>query len=262
METKAKRETKEDAAPAEAAPAEAAPAIDTEKESEPKAAQPAADKKADEQAGEAPQEKTAAKKKPTGWPKLGGSKKRKAAKQKEETKALQDRLLRLQADFENFRKRTLREKTELYKNANEDIMLELLPVLDHVELALDAAEKHGADPAFMEGFRLVGEQLSSALGKFGLKAIETDTLPFDPNCHEAVSHLPSAEVDEGHIMAVARRGYRLGDQRVLRAAQVVVSSGAPEAATPKVAATEKAPPAGTDQAPESKKSDGEAVAEA
>lgn len=183
-------------------------------------------KKADASGGKAAAKRSPEKKKTGAWAKLGGGKK-KTGKRKDEAKALQDRMLRLQADFENFRKRMLREKNELFRTANEDLMLELLPVLDHVDFALGAAEQHGADPAFMEGFKLVGEQLRSALGKFGLKAIEAEGMAFDPNCHEAISQLPSKDVPEGGIMAVARRGYTLGDQHVLRAAQVVVSSGGP-----------------------------------
>ena len=94
----------------------------------------------------------------------------------DETEALNGRLLRLQADFENFRKRTLREKGELYRRANEEIMLELLPVLDHLDLALDAAADHGADEALIQGFRLVSDQMLSVLRKFGLEPIDADSL--------------------------------------------------------------------------------------
>ncbi|MBN1674143.1 MAG: nucleotide exchange factor GrpE [Kiritimatiellae bacterium] len=142
----------------------------------------------------------------------------------EDIEALKNRLLRLQADFDNFRKRTLREKDELYQRANEDIMLELLPVLDHLELGLQAAREHHAAPAFVEGLQMVGDQLLGALKKFGLTPIETDCRPFDPEEHEAVSYLPSPERAEGQILVETRKGYRLG-QRLLRAAQVVVSSG-------------------------------------
>jgi molecular chaperone GrpE len=137
-----------------------------------------------------------------------------------------ERYLRLHADFENFRKRVLREKDELYSRANEDIMQELLPVLDHLEMALAAAEGREDDPV-VEGFRLVGEQLSGVLKKFGLSAIDTDGCEFDPNLHEAILHMPSEEVSENHIVSDARRGYMLGN-RLLRASQVVVSSGAPD----------------------------------
>jgi molecular chaperone GrpE len=143
---------------------------------------------------------------------------------------LQEQLLRLRADFDNFRRRTLREKNALYQRANEDLMEELLPVLDHLELALAAAAEHKTDDAVTEGFRLVSEQLISALGKFGLERLDAEDGVFDPNIHEAVSHLPSGDVDEGHIMAQTRRGYRLGS-RLLRAAQVVVSSGLPSGGT-------------------------------
>lgn len=139
---------------------------------------------------------------------------------------LEDRLLRLQADFDNFRKRTLREKEDLYRRANEDILLELLPVLDHLELAFRAAESDGKEHPVIQGFHLVAEQLRAALRKFGLEQVDASDA-FDPNVHEAVQHLPSKEVEEGHVMVQLRSGYTLGS-RLLRAAQVVVSSGPPE----------------------------------
>jgi molecular chaperone GrpE len=151
-----------------------------------------------------------------------------ARKAKEAAEADRDRLLRLQADFENFRKRTIRERNETYRRANEDLMEEVLPVLDHMELALDAAQKHAADEAIVEGFRLVSEQLRAALGKFGLTPIDATEAEFDHNIHEAISHLPSPDVPENHVIAMTRRGYKLGDA-LLRAAQVVVSSGDPSA---------------------------------
>jgi len=141
---------------------------------------------------------------------------------------LKDRLLRLQADFDHFRKRTLREKSAIYRNANEDFMLALLPVLDHLELALNAVAEHGADEAFLEGFKLVSDQMISILERFGLNSIDAVEGAFDPNLHEAISHLPSETVPANEIVTQVRRGYRLGE-RVLRAAQVVVSSGTPRA---------------------------------
>ena len=143
-----------------------------------------------------------------------------------EVEQLRDRLLRLQADFDNYRKRVQREKNELYRRANEDIMMELLPVLDHLDIALEAAETHDAPDAFVEGFRLVSEQLVAALGKFGLKPVDAEGEAFDVNLHEAVSHLPSPDVPEEHVMNQVRRGYKLSDF-LLRPAQVVVSSGPP-----------------------------------
>ncbi|NQT91356.1 MAG: nucleotide exchange factor GrpE [Lentisphaerae bacterium] len=138
--------------------------------------------------------------------------------------ALEEQLLRLRADFDNFRKRTLREKGEIYSRANEEIMLEMLPVLDHIDLALAAAHEHGTAGAVVEGFRLVAEQFRAVLGKFGLAVVDAEGLLFDPNLHEAVSHLASADVPEDVVMTQVRRGYRLGEM-LLRPAQTVVSSG-------------------------------------
>jgi molecular chaperone GrpE len=140
-----------------------------------------------------------------------------------------DRLLRLQADFDNYRKRMMREKADIYRRANEDIMEELLPVLDHLELALAAVAGADQHDSLAKGFKLVGEQLLTVLSKFGLTPIETSSgVPFDPNVHEAILHMPAAEVPENGIVSRTRAGYMLGGQ-LLRAAQVVVSSGAPEA---------------------------------
>lgn len=136
-----------------------------------------------------------------------------------------DKYLRLMADFDNFRKRTIRERLELYQRANEDIIEEILPVLDHVDLALNSAVEHKTDSAVVGGFRLVAEQLMSAMKKSGLSPIDVvEKAAFDPSIHEAISHLPSDTVPENAVIAQVRRGYMLGG-RMLRATQVVVSSG-------------------------------------
>lgn len=140
----------------------------------------------------------------------------------EENEQLRDRMLRLQADFDNFRKRQLRERTETVRRATEHLMLELLPVCDHLEMALEAAERQN-DP-LAEGVKLVFEQLRQVLERASLQAVEADGVEFDPNLHEAVAHIPSEEVPENHIIQQTRRGYRLGE-KLLRPAQVVVSSG-------------------------------------
>lgn len=147
-----------------------------------------------------------------------------AAEESEAQPGFEERFLRLQADFDNFRKRTLREKEDLYKRANEDIMSELLPVLDHLELALTSAGESHADDALVKGFALVGDQLKQSLKKFGLTPIEVENVDFDPNVHEAILHMASEEVPENGIVSQTRAGYMLG-KRVLRAAQVIVSSG-------------------------------------
>jgi molecular chaperone GrpE len=161
----------------------------------------------------------------------GGKRKKAEAPSKqaaaESPDVLNERLLRLQADFDNFRKRTLRERDELYRRANEDLMEALLDVLDHLDLALKSAEEHNESGAVVDGFKLVAGQMADTLGKFGLKPIDTAGEEFDPHLHEAVSHLPSDDVAENGVMAEVRRGYLLGE-RLLRAARVVVSSGAAE----------------------------------
>jgi len=142
---------------------------------------------------------------------------------------LADRLLRLQADFENFKKRTRRERSELVRRAAEELMTELLPILDHFELGFENASNHEANPAVVEGFRIVYDQMLSGLRKHGLEPIDSVGQPFDPHLHEAITYLPSDEYVADSVIQQTRRGYLLGD-RLLRAAQVVVSSGpAPEA---------------------------------
>jgi molecular chaperone GrpE len=112
-----------------------------------------------------------------------------AAGQTEQLARLQDRLLRLQADFDNFRKRTLREKNELFDSANQALMLELLPVLDHLHLGIQATTAHEADPAFREGLVLILDQLMGVLSKFGLSPMASEKQVFDPNRFEAVNAL-------------------------------------------------------------------------
>jgi molecular chaperone GrpE len=140
---------------------------------------------------------------------------------------LEDRLLRLMADFDNFRKRTSREKDELYLRANENLMLQLLPALDHLALAMESAKAHNADGVFLEGVRLVSQQLAETLAKFGLRPVNASGARFDPSVHEAISHMSSADVPENSVIVETRKGYMLGE-RLLRASQVVVSSGQAE----------------------------------
>lgn len=138
---------------------------------------------------------------------------------------LQDRMLRLQADFDNFRKRMAREKKDWIAFATENLIMELLPVMDHFELGLEDGEKNGAPESLINGFRLIYSQLGSAMEKSGVQTI--DAVPgdaFDPHLHEAITHLPSEEIPADAVISQTRRGYRMGD-KLLRAAQVVVSSG-------------------------------------
>ena len=134
-------------------------------------------------------------------------------------------LKRVAAEFDNFRKRAARDYESLVSRANERVVKELLPVLDDLERALVAAEEH-EEAKLEEGVRLVHRELRSALAKEGLVEIDTDGA-FDPHVHEALLTQPS-EQDDGAILEVIQKGYRLGD-RVLRPARVVISQEAPEA---------------------------------
>jgi len=141
-----------------------------------------------------------------------------------EEESLRDQFVRLQADFANFRNRTQRERIELYKRANEDLLLEILPVLDHYEMGLQTAEQHHADKAVVDGFKIVYDQFQNVLKKFNLEPIEAVGQVFDPHKHEALTHMPSEEYAAEICSNQVRRGYMFGD-KLLRAAQVVVSSG-------------------------------------
>ena len=147
--------------------------------------------------------------------------------EEEEEESLRDQFVRLQADFANFRNRTQRERVELYQRANEDLLLEILPVLDHYEMGLQTAEQQETAPAVLDGFKLVLDQFQNVLNKFNLKPIEAVGEAFDPHKHEALTHMPSDEYAAETCSNQVRRGYMFGE-KLLRAAQVVVSSGPAE----------------------------------
>jgi molecular chaperone GrpE len=131
-----------------------------------------------------------------------------------------DQLKRLKAEFDNYRKREARLQTERATHAAERLVKDLLPVLDDLERALDAASKH-EEAKLEEGVALVHRALRDTLVKEGLEEIETDGR-FDPHVHEALLSQPS-EAEEGSVIEVVQKGYRLGD-RVLRPARVVVAA--------------------------------------
>jgi molecular chaperone GrpE len=131
-----------------------------------------------------------------------------------------DRLLRLAADFENYKKRAARERQEYVALANERLIAELIPILDDLERALSAAEEH-QEAQLEEGVRLVHNSLAALLERHGLRGIETDG-KFDPHVHEALLSQPS-DADEGSVIDVVQKGYKLGD-RVVRPARVVVAA--------------------------------------
>lgn len=134
-----------------------------------------------------------------------------------------DRLLRLQADFENNRKRQDREKQEYIKFAKEDIVMELLNVLDDLERALELAQdKHQDMPAFLKGVEMILAHLYEMLKEHGVKPIEAQGKKFDPNYHEALMQAENNDLPEHTIVEELQKGYLLND-RVLRTSKVKVS---------------------------------------
>ena len=132
-----------------------------------------------------------------------------------------DLLQRVQADFENYRKRAARDQERLVAHAHERLVRELLPVLDDLERALEAAERH-EEATLVEGVTLVQKALRQALAKEGLVEIPTEGA-FDPHVHEALLTQPGGDVEPGSVLEVVQRGYRLGD-KVVRPARVIVAS--------------------------------------
>jgi molecular chaperone GrpE len=129
-------------------------------------------------------------------------------------------LQRLAAEYENYRKRTVREQERLVAHAHERLVRELLPVLDDLERTLEAAESH-EDAALVDGVRLVERSLRGALEKEGLLEIEASGA-FDPHVHEALLTRPQDDAETGEVVEVVQRGYRLGD-KVVRPARVIVA---------------------------------------
>ena len=190
----------EEAAPAEGEAAEAA-------EGEGAAAEEAAEQPAEDEAAEAkPEEQKTEEKKPAGpdW---------------------KDLYARTLADFENFRKRTERDREDLAKFAAKEILKDLLATADNLALALEKAKDK--DEPFVKGVQLVYDGFLKVLADHGATPLDSVGEPFDPAFHEALTQQPSDTVPEGHVMTEFKRGWLLNG-KLLRAAQVVVSSGKPE----------------------------------
>jgi molecular chaperone GrpE len=135
-----------------------------------------------------------------------------------------DLALRSQADFENYKKRSAREKEEAIKYANSSLLEKLIAIVDNFELGLEAARAEGEKSPVFSGMSMVLKQLMDFLTESGLQPIDAMGQKFDPNLHEAIAHEPSDEFPEGVVVRQTRRGYRLKD-RLLRPSSVVVSSG-------------------------------------
>ena len=137
-----------------------------------------------------------------------------------------DRLLRTAADLENFKKRAARERTEAAQYANAALLLKLLPVLDHFEMAQATAQSADVPPgsvaSLQAGIALIQQQLKGILAEAGLEEIDAAGKPFDPMLHEAVAQLETADTSEGQVVQQMRKGYKLRE-RLLRPAAVVVA---------------------------------------
>ncbi len=135
---------------------------------------------------------------------------------------LNDTHLRLRAEYDNYRKRTIREKSELIRNGGEKAMIDLLPVIDDLELALKNIDEASDVDALKEGVQLIYTKFEEYLKRQGVTPIETDHLPFDENLCEAIAVIPvPSEEDKGMMIDCVKKGYKLND-KVIRHAHVVV----------------------------------------
>lgn len=135
-----------------------------------------------------------------------------------------NKYIRLYAEFDNYKRRTSRERIELLQSAGKDVIFDLLPVLDDLERALKAIDEHANDTSVKEGIQLVANKLKKTLQQKGLKEMESINQPFDADFHEAITNIPApSEEMKGKVMDEVEKGYLLND-KVLRYAKVVVGS--------------------------------------
>lgn len=139
-----------------------------------------------------------------------------------ERDTLADSLLRLRAEFDNYRRRAARELIEARERSQAELLNDMLPVLDNLDRALDAAEHHD-EGKVLGGVRMTRDLFADLLRRVGVEEIDGEDTPFDPQVHDAILMQPSDKAD-GTVIAVLERGYRQGE-RVLRPARVIVSSG-------------------------------------
>lgn len=140
----------------------------------------------------------------------------------QEAERLQGRLLRLHAEFENYKKRMAREKAEFLKFAHEGLILEFLPVLDNLERAMASARAEAGSTPLLEGLEMIARLFRSVLEKAGVKPMEAQGQPFDPGYHQAVAQVESSDEDANLVVEEIQKGYLI-EGRVLRPAMVKVS---------------------------------------
>jgi len=147
---------------------------------------------------------------------------------KQENSNLKDQYLRKQADFENYRKRMLREKEETIKYGNSNLLTDLVDVVDNFERAIQSGADSGDLKTFHDGIAMIEQQFSSMLAsKYSLEKLQAENQPYDPNQHEALMMEESSDIEEPTVLQVFQTGYKLHD-RILRPAKVKVGKPAPE----------------------------------
>ncbi|TKB72224.1 MAG: nucleotide exchange factor GrpE [Nitrospira sp.] len=156
----------------------------------------------------------------------------------EEAKGFQDKYLRLAADFENYKRLSLREQRDASLFANERIIKDILPILDNLERAVRFAKENPDGNGLMQGVELTVKQFTETLSKFGVTSVVSIGEPFDPACHQAVTKLESNTAPDNTVVEEYQKGYRLHD-RILRAAMVAVA--APRSASTDGEPTTEAP---------------------
>lgn len=142
----------------------------------------------------------------------------------EEVKALNDKYLRLAAEFDNYKRLIQRDQRDQIRFGNEQLLKELLPVVDNLERAIKSSREGGNSDVLIQGVHLTLKQLTGALTRFHVVPVETVGRPFDPATHQAVTSIASEKVPKQHVVDELQRGYLLHD-RILRAAMVSVSAG-------------------------------------
>ncbi len=140
---------------------------------------------------------------------------------KKEFDEINDKYLRLYAEFENYRKRVNKEKEDLFKYGSETIVYELLPVIDNLELALSHVQ-NDTDDSLVQGVKMTHNEMKKVLGKFGLSEIEAHSKPFDPQYHHAMSQVEREDVEDKTVVEEFRKGYMF-KEKVLRPSLVSVS---------------------------------------
>ncbi|MBO5397923.1 MAG: nucleotide exchange factor GrpE [Clostridia bacterium] len=140
--------------------------------------------------------------------------------EKSELEELEDRYKRLMAEFENYKKRSQKERDNLYGMITGDVVSAILPIMDNLE---KAANTKTEDTNYQDGVKMVSKQLSEALVKFGLKEIESVGTTFDPELHDAVSHIEDPEKGVQEIVEEYRKGYKIGN-KVVRHSMVIVAN--------------------------------------